>query len=69
MVFWRFQGEQKLTNSLKFTEPFKRQPYKIVKHTQTIRRLLPTNCSSVSDHFVGLAFKGLRLETKCGDDP
>ena len=29
----------------------------MVKHTQTIRRLLPTNCLSVFDHFVGLAFK------------
>ena len=32
----------------------------MVKHTQTICRLLPTNCFSVSDHFVGLALKGLR---------
>ena len=30
--------------------PFKCQPHKIVKHTQTIRRLLPTNCWSVFDH-------------------
>ena len=29
----------------------------MVKHTQTIRRLLPTNCLSVLDHFVGLAPK------------
>ena len=40
--------------------PFKRQPHKTVKHTQTIRRLLPTNCLSVFNHFVGLALKGLR---------
>ena len=26
----------------------------MVKHTQTIRRLLPMNCLSVFDHFVGL---------------
>ena len=32
----------------------------MVKHTQTIRRLLPTNCLSVSDHLVQLALKGLR---------
>ena len=32
---------------------FKRQPHKMVKHTQTIRRLLPTNCLSVFDHFMG----------------
>ena len=32
----------------------------MIKHTQTIRRLLPTNCLSVFDHFVGLGLKGLR---------
>ena len=32
--------------------PFKRQPHKRVRHTQTIRRLLPTNFLSVFDHFV-----------------
>ena len=32
----------------------------MVKHTQTIRRLLLTNCLSVFDHFIGLALKGLR---------
>ena len=31
----------------------------MVKHTQTIRLLLPTNCLSVFDNFVGLTFKGL----------
>ena len=31
----------------------------MVKHTQKIRRLLPTNCLSVFEHFVGLALKGL----------
>ena len=31
----------------------------MAKHTQKIRRLLPTNCLSVCDHFVGLARKGL----------
>ena len=31
----------------------------MVKHTQTIRRLLPTNCLNVFNHFVGLALKGL----------
>ena len=34
----------------------------MVKRTQTIRRLLPTNCLSVFDHFVGLALK--RSNTK-----
>ena len=31
----------------------------MVKYTQTNVRLLPTDCLSVFDHFVGLAFKGL----------
>ena len=33
----------------------------MVKHTQTIRRQLPTNSPSVFDHFVGLALKGLNV--------
>ena len=37
----------------------KRQPHKMVKHIQTIRRQLLTNCSSVFDHFVGLQLKVL----------
>ena len=41
------------------TKCFKRQPHKMVKHTQKIRRLLPTNCLSAFDHFVLLALKGL----------
>ena len=45
-------------------QPFKRQPHKIVKHTQTIHRLSPTNCLSVFDHFVGLALKGLIMIRK-----
>ena len=31
----------------------------MVKHTQTICRLLPTNCLNVFEQFMGLAFKGL----------
>ena len=31
----------------------------MVKHTQTICRLLLTNCLSVFHHFVGLALEGL----------
>ena len=30
----------------------------MVKHTQTIRWLLPMNCLNVFDHFLGLALKG-----------
>ena len=33
------------------------------KHTQIIRRLLPTNYLSVFGHFVGLALKGLKNVT------
>ena len=33
----------------------------MVKHSQTIRRLLPTKFLSVFGHFVGLALKGLRI--------
>ena len=36
----------------------------MVKHTQTIRRKLPSNCLSVFDHFVGLAPKGLSKYSK-----
>ena len=32
----------------------------MVKHSQTIRQLLPTNCLSVLNHFVMLTFKGLK---------
>ena len=33
----------------------------MVKQTQTIRPLLPTNCLNVFDHFLGLALKGLKF--------
>ena len=36
----------------------------MVKHTQTILCLLPTNFLSVFDHFVGLGFKKLVLDLK-----
>ena len=38
---------------------FKRQPHKMAKHTQAIRRQQQTSCLSVFDHFVRLALKGL----------
>ena len=38
---------------------FKRQPHKMVKDTERIRRQQPTNCLSMFDHFVGLTLKGL----------
>ena len=34
----------------------------MIKHTQTIRHLLPTNCLSVFDHFVRLSLKVLKLQ-------
>ena len=37
----------------------------MVKHTQAIRRLLPTNCLSVFEHFVKLALKGLNKHAPC----
>ena len=36
----------------------------MLKYTQTIRWLLPTNCLSVLEHFVGSALKGLKIITK-----
>ena len=44
----------------------------MVKHAQTVRRLLPTNCLSVFEHFMGLALKGLTtyfLLDKCSFNP
>ena len=38
-------------------KPLTLQAHKMVKRTQTIRWLLPTNCLCVFDHFVGLALK------------
>ena len=55
-IIWNFNFQ---TNVLQVFQPFKRQPHKMVKHTQKIHRLLPANWLSVFDHFVGLALKGL----------
>ena len=52
------------TNCPAYTTFFKRRPHKMVKHTQTIRRLLKTNCLGVFDYFVGLALKGLKILLK-----
>ena len=40
--------------------PFKRQPHKMVEHTQTIRRQFPEELF-VFDYFVGLKLKGLTI--------
>ena len=34
----------------------------MVKHTQTVRRLLLRNCLNVLDYFAELAFKGLNMK-------
>ena len=47
------------TNKVPGFSKFQCQPHKMVKHTQTIRRLLPTNRLSEFDEFVGLVLKGL----------
>ena len=44
---------------MKKVNSLKRQPHKMVKHTQAIRPLLLKNCLSVFGHFVGLELKGL----------
>ena len=49
------------TNNQKTLSLLKHQPQQLVKHTQTVRWLLPTNCLNVFDYFVGLAFQGLNL--------
>ena len=41
------------------SQPSKLQPHKMVKNTETIRRLLPMYCLSLFLHFVRLALKGL----------
>ena len=48
-----------LYNESVLLKPFKRQLPKMVKHAQTICRLLPKNSFSVFDHFAGLTIKGL----------
>ena len=52
---------QKISQISNFRDTNKRQPHKMVKHTKTIRRVLPATFLSVFDRFVGLALKGLNL--------
>ena len=59
----------RIIKSRKYVKPYKCQPRRMVKHTQTIRRLLVTNCLSMFDQFVGLTLKGLISEEKLGADP
>ena len=46
-----------ITISVIIFYPIKRQPHKMVKHAQKIRRQQPTNCLSVFYHFLGLVLK------------
>ena len=39
-----------------------------VKHAQTIFRVMPTNCLSMLDHFVGLELRGLKCFDSIGED-
>ena len=49
------------TNRVMIKKLFIHQPHKVVKHTQAIQRQKPTNCVSMSDHFVRLALKELSM--------
>ena len=61
VIVWERFFKWELDSTLSLLTLFKRQTHKMVKHTQTIRRQQPANCLSVSDHFVGLAFKELKF--------
>ena len=52
MLYVKFAFQKRFDTSTHFN-------HKMVKHTQTIRRLLPMNCLSVFDHMVGLTLEGL----------
>ena len=59
---WHDHGRMIYLNAKKmllFTQPFKYQPHKMVKHVQTISRQQSMNCLSVFDYFVGLTLKEL----------
>ena len=56
---WGIKGLTCFT--LRFTLTRKRQPRKMLKHTQTICRQKPTNCLSMLEYFVWLSFKRLTL--------
>ena len=53
---WPFSGHKALKG---LVNPLIANPTKLSNTTQAIRRRKPTNCLSVFDHFVGLAFKTL----------
>ena len=53
VIVWERFFKWELDSTLSPLTLFKRQPHKMVKHTQTIRWQQPANCLSVFDHFVG----------------
>ena len=53
--------------AVKMLNPLNANPPKMVKHTQTILRLLPTNCLSVLDHFVRLATRRFKIMLRLSD--
>ena len=60
LFFWKTERNKKTPFYFYTINPLSLNVTKMVKHTRTIHLLLPTNCLSVFDHFVGLALKGLR---------
>ena len=46
-------------NNSDYGHLIRRYIHEMIKHTQIIHRLLPTNCLGMFDHFVTLALKGL----------
>ena len=61
LFFWKTERNKKTPFYFYTINPLSLNVTKMVKHTRTIHRLLPTNCLSVFDHFVDLALKGLSL--------
>ena len=64
-IFWRAIIWLEIKKWWKIADTsFKRQPRKMVKHTQIIGQQKPTSCLSVFDNFVGLTLKGLIKNVK-----
>ena len=60
MQHWKHRNN--VSNLFK-VNPLSAKPTKCSNVLKKIRRLLPKNCLSVFDHFVGLALKGLTIKT------
>ena len=59
-----FLGNIKETSVMKWVNLLSANP-KNGQTYSTIRGLLPTNCLSVFDHFVGLELKELTIDAEC----